>query len=141
MTNNPIDKHIGERIRYRRILLGLSQQRLAQQIGLTFQQIQKYEKGVNRISASRLLEIAMVLGVPINYFFADMEGDAGDGIAARPAPCGPDLPPAEMERFGDGTGRETLELVRAYYGVKDRTTRKRLLSMMRAIGESEKRPQ
>ena len=141
MTNNPIDKHIGERIRYRRILLGFSQQRLAQEIGLTFQQIQKYEKGVNRISASRLLEIAMVLGVPINYFFSEMEGEAAHGAAARPAPCGPDVPPGEMERFGDGTGRETLELVRAYYGVKDRTTRKRLLSMMRAIGESEKRPE
>ena len=139
MTNNPIDKHVGERIRYRRILLGLSQQRLAQDIGLTFQQIQKYEKGVNRISASRLLEIAMVLGVPINFFFAEMTDNAGDGAAASHAPPGPDVPPTDMERFGDGSGRETLELVRAYYGVKDRTTRKRLLSMMRAIGESAER--
>ncbi|MGA7117310.1 MAG: helix-turn-helix transcriptional regulator, partial [Hyphomicrobium sp.] len=69
---NPIDKHVGERVRMRRMLLGMSQERLGEKLGLTFQQVQKYEKGVNRIGASRLFDLAQVLGVPIQYFYDSM---------------------------------------------------------------------
>ena len=78
---NPIDKHIGSRVRARRIMLGMSQERLAEALGLTFQQIQKYEKGVNRIGASRLLHIAGILDVSIEFFFAEAPGRRKDGFS------------------------------------------------------------
>src|SRR5512145_286688 len=84
---NPIDIHVGSRVRLRRMLLGMSQEKLGERLGLTFQQIQKYEKGVNRIGASRLFDLAQVLGVPVQFFYEELAvgGAAAGGFAERPA--------------------------------------------------------
>jgi transcriptional regulator with XRE-family HTH domain len=82
-----IDRHVGARVRERRIMLGFTQQQLADLIGVTYQQAHKYERGINRISAGRLFEIAHVLSVPINYFFEGLEGDAGRAISPRERMC------------------------------------------------------
>ena len=130
---NPIDIHVGHRLRLRRTLLGLSQDRLGAAIGLTFQQVQKYERGANRIGASRLFELSRVLDVPIGFFFAALApGTAtrarehamgfAEGAAAAPA-----YEASPMAR------RETLELVRAYYRVSDPKLRKHLLEMTKAL--------
>ena len=131
---SPIDVHVGSRVRLRRTLLGMSQERLGQAIGLTFQQVQKYERGANRIGASRLFDLSRVLDVPVSFFFDDInpavvaqvnEGQAGLSEAA-PARYEPD----PMMR------RETLELVRAYYRVSDPTTRRRLFELVKAIANA-----
>ena len=82
-----IDDHVGARIRERRIMLGLTQQQLAEMIGVTYQQAHKYERGINRISAGRLFEIAQVLSVPVNYFFDGIEGDATRAVSPRERMC------------------------------------------------------
>ena len=82
---NPVDAHVGSRVRLRRMLLGMSQERLGESMGLTFQQVQKYEKGVNRIGASRLFQISKILDVPVQFFFEEApytgDGNAGRGMA------------------------------------------------------------
>lgn len=122
---DPVDVHVGHRLRQRRTLLGMSQEKLAQAFGVSFQQVQKYERGANRISASRLHLLTQILDVPITYFF--------DGIAA---------PEAELDVPEDGSGdrmasRETLELVRAYYRIGSPAVRKRLVDLARALGREE----
>ena len=126
---NPVDVHVGARLRQRRTLLGMNQTKLGSAIGLTFQQVQKYEKGTNRISASRLYALSGTLDVPIEYFFSDMptavaasSPTLGGGRAKKP----PSYQPNPM-----GT-RETLELVRAYYKIEDADVRKRLRELMGA---------
>ena len=126
---NPVDVHVGARLRQRRKLLGMNQTKLGSSIGLTFQQVQKYEKGTNRISASRLYALSGTLDVPIEYFFSDMptavaasSPTLGGGRAKKP----PSYQPDPM-----GT-RETLELVRAYYKIEDADVRKRLRELMGA---------
>ena len=119
---NAIDAHVGKRIRRRRRLLGLTQQNLAQAVGIRFQQIQKYESGTNRVSASRLYELAEALDVPVQYFY---EGLASSG--ATPPPSGSDaLAPDIMER------PETLKLVAAYYKAEERP-RLRILALLQAL--------
>lgn len=129
---NPVDIHVGARVRLRRTLLGMSQEKLGDAIGLTFQQVQKYERGANRIGASRLFHLSRVLDVPINFFFEDMpSAAAAKGAAPRgmaEAKSGYDADP--MAR------RETLELVRAYYKIRDAAVRKRLFEMTKALGNA-----
>ncbi len=132
---NPVDIHVGSRVRLRRTLLGLSQEKLGEAVGLTFQQIQKYERGANRIGASRLFEFSRILDVPVSFFFDDMaerakvgEGQESVGLADQPqAPLEPD----------PLTRRETLELVRAYYRISDPQVRKRLFELAKSLGTSE----
>src|ERR1700723_3163168 len=112
---SPIDVHVGSRIRLRRTLLGMSQERLGESLGLTFQQVQKYERGVNRVGASRLFDLSRVLDVPISFFFDDMPdslSNAYGGQSGRRSSAFAD----QADGFGDDTlnRRETLELVRAY---------------------------
>lgn len=124
---NPIDVYVGSRIRERRIALGMSQARLGEALGLTFQQVQKYERGTNRVGSSRMFVLARALDVPIAYFFAGM----GSERSARPAPL------SEFNGADDQdpmAKRETLELVRAYYKIMDPRVRKRLFEMTKAIG-------
>ena len=131
---NPIDVHVGARIRLRRTLLGMSQERLAEAIGLTFQQVQKYEKGSNRVSSSRLVDIGNVLDVSIPYFFDEM----GAGVQKQtPAMVvnAKKLPEADHEK-DPMVRRETLELVRAYYRIPDPTVRKRLADMVKTVAKS-----
>ena len=127
---SPIDVHVGGRVRLRRTLLGMSQEKLGEALGLTFQQVQKYERGVNRIGASRLFDIARVLDVPIGFFFDDMPDGVGGGSRTRLAGF------AEgQEGFEDDTlnRRETLELVRAYYRITEPAVRKRVFDLIKSL--------
>ncbi len=128
---SPVDVHVGARLRVRRTLLGMSQTSLADAIGLTFQQVQKYERGTNRMGSSRLYDLSWVLDVPIQHFFDDMptavaasSPTLGGGRAKKP----PSYEPDPMAK------RETLELVRAYYKIKDANVRKRLRELAKALG-------
>ena len=128
-----IDRAVGGRVRQRRIMMGLSQTALADSVGLTFQQVQKYESGANRISASRLYEFGDVLSVPISYFFDDMEEpEAGSpqGIAIGLAEG------ADQFNHDPMAKRETLELVRSYYKITDAKVRKRVFELVKALGKS-----
>ena len=127
---NPIDIHVGGRLRLRRLAVGLSQERLAKSIGITFQQIQKYERGTNRIVASRLHDLARVLDVPVGYFFSEMN----EGTLTESAP----EPREEAMAFAhDLMGeRETLELVRSYYKISDPRIRKRLFDLVKSVSKA-----
>ncbi len=122
---NPIDVHVGSRIRLRRNLLGLSQEKLGEGLGITFQQIQKYEKGTNRVGASRLQAISSILGVPVSYFFED-------------APTREEATPGMAE---DSTNyvvdflnsAEGLQLNRSFVKIADSRIRKRILDLVKAL--------
>ncbi len=121
---NPVDLHIGQRVRHRRWLLGMTQQQLAQSVGIRFQQIQKYESGANRVSASRLWDLAQALDIPVSFFFEGL-------LDSRP------------EMNGNGNveagvlqNKETMDLIRAYYGL-DEGPRRRLLDLAKALSSSE----
>ncbi|MBB2159453.1 helix-turn-helix domain-containing protein [Gluconacetobacter sacchari] len=140
----PVDVHVGGRIRLRRALLGMSQERLGEALGLTFQQVQKYERGTNRVSASRLYELSDVLDVPVSFFFDGLErarrapghaalevsGFAQAQEAFRGASDGGPLPVSEMALLAR---RETIELVRTYYRIEDAATRRRVLDLIRMM--------
>lgn len=134
---NPVDVHVGARVRLRRTLLGMSQEKLGEAIGLTFQQIQKYERGANRIGSSRLFDLSRVLDVPVSFFFDDMP----DTVAASsPAQIrGMAEAPAEYSGADPMAKRETLELVRAYYRIRDPQVRKRLFEMAKTLGAAEEK--
>jgi transcriptional regulator with XRE-family HTH domain len=131
---NPIDVHVGARIRLRRTLLGISQERLAEAIGLTFQQVQKYEKGANRVSSSRLVDVANALDVDISYFFQEMSAEVGKQTPSM-LMDGNKLPKIADEK-DPMVRRETLELVRAYYRIPDPAVRKRLAELTKAVANS-----
>jgi len=128
---NPVDVHVGSRIRLRRTLLGMSQEKLGDAIGLTFQQVQKYERGTNRIGSSRLFQLSKVLNVPISFFFDDMP----DNIEQRFAGMNEAQEPYDEDPLHR---RETLELVRAYYRISDANARKRLFELIKAIADRPK---
>ena len=130
--SNPIDVHVGSRIRLRRTLMGMSQERLGEALGLTFQQVQKYERGVNRVGASRLYDLSRVLDVPISFFYDDMPESVG---GVRPISRGVSGFADTQEGFGDDTlsRRETLELVRAYYRISDPGVRKRVFELIKSL--------
>ena len=125
---HPVDIHVGSRIRMRRTLLGLSQEKLGDALGLTFQQVQKYERGANRVGSSRLFEISRLLDVPVSFFFEDMPGDVAAAATAQQAD-----PTGESTQRDPLAKRETLELVRAYYRIGDPRVRKRIFELMKAI--------
>jgi len=132
---SPIEVHVGSRGGRRRTLLGMSQEKLGEALGLTFQQVQKYERGVNRIGASRLFDLARVLDVPIGFFFDDMPGEmGGNGLRSRLNGLA-----EAQEGFEDDTlhRRETLELVRAYYRVTDPAVRKRVFDLIKSLAPAE----
>ena len=124
---DPVDVHVGMRLRQRRTLLGMSQEKLAKAFGVSFQQVQKYERGANRISASRLHLLTKTLDVPVSYFFEGLPNDL--------AHIATDID--EAEEPDQMTSRETLELVRAYYRIGDPGVRKRLVDLARALGRGE----
>jgi len=121
---NPIDVHVGNRIRMRRLLLGMNQETLANALGLTFQQVQKYEGGANRVSASRLSAMSEILGVPISYFFGDLR--------AEDAEISP-----EDQRWRDYLQRpETIEFIRLYYAIPDERARQQFLEMTKTLADA-----
>ncbi|MEZ5813386.1 MAG: helix-turn-helix transcriptional regulator [Alphaproteobacteria bacterium] len=133
-TPNEMDIHVGQRLRVRRALLGFSQEKLAEAIGLTFQQVQKYERGTNRISAGRLFEISKILDVPVSYFFEQFgrQGSASGGYATQ------GLSDNEQESFEHEdimSRKETLELVRVYYSVEDAEARKDILKFIKSMAQ------
>ncbi|WP_308910706.1 helix-turn-helix domain-containing protein [Pseudokordiimonas caeni] len=130
---DPIDVHVGSRVRMRRTLLGLSQDKLGQALGLTFQQVQKYERGTNRMGASRLLEIARVLDVSPSWFFEDMpEEIAGFGRKGMADGAGD-----SFEAEQGYNRRETLELVRVFYKIEAADVRQRLKDLLDAVADAE----
>ncbi len=124
---DPVDIHVGGRVRLRRTLLGMSQGKLGNALGLTFQQVQKYERGANRIGSSRLFQLSRILGVPVAFFFDDMAPE----ISGRASGLGE----GEQTSFDQKylLKRETMELVRAYYQIGDTDVRKRVFDMVKAI--------
>ncbi len=130
---NPVDIHVGVRVRMRRTLLGMSQEKLGRALGITFQQIQKYERGVNRIGAGRLFNLSRILEVPVSFFFEDLPAALSGGKARRARGLA-EAPAAPFEH-DPMSKRETLELVRAYYKVTDRRVRKRLLDLVRSLAK------
>ncbi len=129
---SPVDVHVGERVRLSRKLLGMTQTDLGDAIGLTFQQIQKYERGVNRIGASRLLALARVLDVSIDYFFEDIPtAVAAISPATKRRGKAKKLPSYALDPMAK---RETLELVRAYYKIEDADVRQRVSQLIKAMG-------
>ncbi|MEM7239969.1 MAG: helix-turn-helix transcriptional regulator [Pseudomonadota bacterium] len=117
---HPVDEHVGQRVRQRRWMVGMTQQQLGNKVGIKFQQIQKYETGTNRISASRLWDIADALDVPVSFFFEGIEGGNQSSGNAR----------------GDMmTDKEALELVRAYYSIPE-TQRRRLFDLARVLSDA-----
>jgi transcriptional regulator with XRE-family HTH domain len=125
---NPIDAQVGNRVRIRRMLIGMSQEKLGDLLGLTFQQVQKYEKGVNRIGAGRLFEISRILGVPIDFFYEGAASAQEPGFAeSRNAP-----PVMEFVSTGEG-----LQLSLAFMKIKDPKVRKRMLDLIKSMAEEE----
>lgn len=126
---NPIDIHVGARVRMRRMMLSMSQERLGEQLGVTFQQVQKYEKGSNRIGASRLQQIARVLQVPVSFFFEDAPSDAPvEGFAEAPSA-------SYVTDFL--TSGEGLALTRAFVRISDPAVRRRVIDLVEAIAAGE----
>lgn len=128
---NPIDVHVGSRVRLRRMLIGMSQEKLGEQLGLTFQQVQKYEKGSNRIGASRLYQIAQILGVPVQFFYDDMGSTPPTGPGFGEADTSENV----MEFVSSSEG---LALNRAYAKISEPQLRRRILELVRSLsGEGE----
>jgi len=125
----PVDMHVGARLRTRRTLMGMSQDKLGAYVGLTFQQIQKYERGANRIGASRLYQLSNVLDVSVSYFFEEMPGDVqktnGGYADSKTSLADQGVDPMAK--------RETLELVRAYYRIEDPKVRKGIQELTKSI--------
>ena len=121
---NPIDIQVGNRVRIRRMLIGMSQEKLGDLLGLTFQQVQKYEKGVNRIGAGRLYEVSRILNVPVDFFY---EGVAASGQESEGTP-----PVMEFVSSGEG-----LQLALAFMKIKDVRVRKRMLDLIKSLAEEE----
>ncbi|MEQ8746460.1 helix-turn-helix transcriptional regulator [Pyruvatibacter sp.] len=129
---NPIDVHVGSRVRLRRLLVGMSQEKLGEQLGLTFQQVQKYEKGTNRIGASRLFEVSRILGVPVQYFYEELApASAGEGEMA----------------FAEGDGAsfvmdfvsssEGLQLNRAFFEIRDPAVRRSVIDLLKHMAKAQ----
>lgn len=131
---NPVDIHVGGRVRMRRLHLDMSQKTLARDLGLTFQQVQKYECGSNRISASRLFDLTRILDVPVSFFFDDMpekldSSDRRREVKMRSFKAG-------AQDLGDPMAqRETLELMKAYYSIEDVAVRRRVYEIIKALAQ------
>jgi transcriptional regulator with XRE-family HTH domain len=129
---HPTDKHVGNRVRMRRLLLGMSQEKLADQLGLTFQQVQKYEKGTNRISASRLQHVCHILDVPVSFFFEQAPGPSGQSHGFAEAPS-----TAYVNDFlasSDG-----LALLKAFMRIDDSSLRRSIVRLVEGITQTGRR--
>ena len=125
---NPIDVQVGNRVRIRRMLIGMSQERLGDLLGLTFQQVQKYEKGVNRIGAGRLYEVSRILNVPVDFFYEGVSSPTASGSKEQE-----DAPPV-IEFVSSGEG---LQLSLAFMKIKDTKVRKRVLDLVKSLADEE----
>ncbi|EPY03333.1 helix-turn-helix domain-containing protein [Magnetospirillum fulvum] len=131
---NPVDIHVGARVRLRRTLLGMSQEKLGSAIGLTFQQVQKYERGANRIGASRLFDLSQVLDVPVSFFYDDMPEDMAQATPAEYSSRATGLAEEPSGFDSDLLSRqETMNLIRAYFAIPDPHVRKRVYELAKAL--------
>ena len=134
---NPIDVHVGQRLHLRRTILHMSQERLAEELGLTFQQVQKYEKGLNRIGASRLWDIAQVLGVNIDYFYQNMDQNSMENSPRKISPhqgCSEDVPEIDMDAW---LKDDVVALVKSYLKIKDKNVQQNILSLVQSMAPVE----
>lgn len=129
---HPIDVHVGSRLRLRRLLVGMSQDKLGEALGLTFQQIQKYEKGMNRIGASRLFEISKILTVPVQFFYDGYEG-AGDMIGL--AEDGPKKDDDEINVMDILSTPEGLQLCQSFIKIQDPKVRKQVINLVKTLSD------
>lgn len=137
---NPVDIHVGGRVRFRRMLLGMSQEKLGERLGLTFQQVQKYEKGINRIGASRLYDLSQVLGVPVQFFYDEApiqyeQGMTSREVAAGFAESGAPVGDNHITEFLNT--REGLELNKAFVRVADAKARRAIVDLVRALANEQ----
>jgi len=129
---NPIDVHVGRRVRLRRLLVGMSQEKLGEQLGLTFQQVQKYEKGTNRVGASRLFEVSRILGVPVQYFYDELtDCDTAPSVMAFTEGEGSEFDLAFV------SSSEGAQLNRAFFAIKDATVRRSLIDLMVQLAKAD----
>ncbi len=134
-TPDPIDIAIGARLRLRRLAMGFSQETLARALGITFQQIQKYERGTNRIFASRLFHLARVLRVPVGYFFQSIPAE---DEAPPPEPAGCDCGAGSDHQVGALLGKsDTLKLIQAYNQISDPTVRRQIYALVKTVGDQD----
>lgn len=134
-TAQPVDKHVGQRLRTRRSLMGMSQEKLANEVGITFQQIQKYERGVNRISSSRLYQFSKILSVPIDYFFEEIEKDKySRGMSDNDQDAFHGI---EGDKADIMTRKETIKLVREYYKLDSDKKRKSVIDLIKILNSEE----
>lgn len=129
---NPVDIHVGQRIRQRRVLLGISQEKLAETMGMTFQQVQKYERGKNRVSASRLYQLSHILDVNISYFFDNFSAELVNTPKAVPKGMS-DNDQAGLVDDAKLQDKETLNLLRVYYSIKDKKARKDVMTLIKTM--------
>lgn len=134
MTKHDIDGYVGKRLKQRRTIMGLSQEAVAKAVGITFQQVQKYEKGSNAMNANRLFEFSSFMGVPVAYFFEGIEAKAPThnmsvGFAETPA--------LEFDNDNTASDRESLEMMKSFKRIKEPVIRKRLADLLRAIAENK----
>jgi transcriptional regulator with XRE-family HTH domain len=131
---NPVDIHVGGRVRFRRMLLGMSQEKLGERLGLTFQQVQKYEKGINRVGASRLYDLSQVLGVPIQFFYDEAPGQPSD--SAGLANNGDRPSESTITEFLNT--REGLELNKAFVRIHDPKVRRAVVELARSLAGEDR---
>jgi len=132
MTKQDVDVYVGKRLRLRRTMMGLSQEAVAKAVGITFQQVQKYEKGVNAMNARRLVEFARFMNVPVAYFFDGLDEEMAAGKAAGFSEA------AEAFEHGSPVSdRESLEMMKAFKRIGEQGVRKRLSDLVRAIAENK----
>jgi transcriptional regulator with XRE-family HTH domain len=134
---NPLDIHVGSRVRLQRMLLGMSQEKLGEQLGLTFQQIQKYEKGINRIGASRLYELAKVLGVSVEFFYEDAPGTASSNKSAVSS-SGFGERQADRYVVDFLSSREGVELNKAFVKITDPKVRRSIVDLVRTLAGDDR---
>ena len=129
-TPDEVDVHVGTRLRFRRTLLGISQEKLATAIGLTFQQVQKYEKGLNRISAGRLYEFSKILDIPISFFYENIDSTPAQGLSDNDQDAFSHSEPVDQMNT-----KETADLLRAYYSIEDGSARKDILKFIKSMSK------
>lgn len=130
---HPVDTYVGGKLRARRLMLGLTQENIGKAIGVTFQQIQKYERGINRMGSSRLYDFGKILSVPISYFFEGYEG-VQDSDGQYSVGMADEAAGFEHEKINS---RETMELIRSYYSIQDPKVRKRFADLLKSMAEQE----
>jgi transcriptional regulator with XRE-family HTH domain len=133
---NPVDIHVGGRVRFRRMLLGMSQEKLGERLGLTFQQVQKYEKGINRVGASRLFDLSQVLGVPVQFFYDEAPGSYEQSSGSQAAGSAEKSSESHIVEFLNS--RDGLELNKAFVRITDPKVRRSIVDLVRSLANEEK---